>query len=590
MMREPDGFNILPEIHAPALTGEDMKSDGNAVHLRHMGRNLLLATACLGAPGMAPASGQTVDAPKLVVQITVDQLRGDLPMRVSERLPEGGFRYLLEHGTHYANAHYRHANTETAVGHATLVTGADPSGHGIVGNDWINPTTGAFVYNTEDDRHHLIGKEPKAHEGVSPRNLLSSTIGDELVLSNAGRSRVFSVSGKDRGAILPGGHAGKAFWYSKSSGEFVTSTYYYDAYPEWVTTWNATAPTERFRGGTWDLLQPQEAYIAAEMDDRPFEADFQDLGRTFPHHFGDGKYFTLLVGLTPAVDELTLEFTKQLIEKEHLGTGEVTDFLAVGFSATDYVGHMFGPASLESEDNLLRLDRVLASFFAYLDETVGLENTLIVLSADHGGPEAPEHVSSIGIAAGRFSFDHFKVPNELTAALQTRFGRDDLILTHSHPYLYLDYAAIRDAQLDPALVERFLAEEAIKIPGITYAMSRSELLSGRFADSPLQRQIRRSFHPGRSGAVHLVQDQFWFMHSTDEAAKLGLTGLAAIHGSPWVYDTYVPIFFAGHGVPARTISRRVATTDIAPTLAALLRIRPPSACLGDPLLEALERD
>ena len=208
--------------------------------------------------------------PKLVVQITVDQLRGDLPMRYRERLPKGGFRYLLEEGAHYVNAHYRHANTETAVGHATLVTGADPSRHGIVGNDWIDPKTGAFIYNTEDERHHLIGKKARAHRGVSPRNLLGSTIGDELVLSNAGKSRVFSVSGKDRGAILPGGHAGKAYWYSKSSGEFVTSTYYYDSYPEWVRAWNAGKPADRYRGKKWELLQPRENYVAKDIDDRPY--------------------------------------------------------------------------------------------------------------------------------------------------------------------------------------------------------------------------------------------------------------------------------------------------------------------------------
>jgi len=528
--------------------------------------------------------------PKLVVQITVDQLRGDLPMRYRERLPKGGFRYLLEQGTHYVNAHHDHANTETAVGHATLVTGADPARHGIVGNDWINPKTGAFVYNTEDERHHLIGKEPKAHQGVSPRNLLGSTIGDELVLSNAGKSRVFSVSGKDRGAILPGGHAGKAFWYSKGSGEFVTSTYYSDAYPEWVAAWNAAKPADRYRGKQWELSQPRETYVAKDLDDRAYEADFGDLGRTFPHSFGDGKYTTLIVGITPAIDELTLDFAKEVIEQEKLGGGEVTDFLAVSFSATDYVGHLFGPSSLESEDNIFRLDRVLASFFAYLDKTIGLENTLIVLSADHGGPEAPEYAQSIGIEAGRFPFDYFKKPNELTAALKQRYGRDDFILSHSHPYLYLDYAAIRDAKQDPAQVERFIAAEATKIPGIRYAMSRSELLDGRYVDAPLQRQIRRNFHPDRSGAIHLVQDQYWFLHSTDEAAKMGLSGLAAIHGSPWSYDTYVPIFFAGHGVSAQTVTRRVSTRDVAPTIATYLGIKFPSGSIGNPLEELTKSD
>ena len=527
-------------------------------------------------------------APKLVVQITVDQLRGDLPLRFRDRLPAGGFRYLLEQGTHFVDAHYRHANTETAVGHATLVTGADPSRHGIVANDWIDPKTGAFVYNTEDDRYHLIGAKKKPHKGVSPRNLLSSTIGDELVLSNAGQSRVFSVSGKDRGAILPGGHAGKAFWYSKSTGQFVTSTYYYEQYPQWVSTWNAKKPAKKYRGQTWALLNPLKTYNAKDIDDRKYEANFKSLGRTFPHGYGDDKYSNLIVGLTPAIDELTLDFAKTVISNEKLGAGEAVDFLAISFSATDYVGHLFGPSSLEAEDNILRLDRILASLFKFLDEKVGLENTLIILSADHGGPEAPEYVASIGMETGRFAFDHFKKPNEINVAMKKRFGRDDFILSHSHPYLYLNYEAIKEAGLDSSVVERFIAAEAIKLPGIAYAMSRSELIDGRFANSPVQKQIRRNFHADRSGAIHLIPEQYWFLHSTDEAAKMGLTGLAAIHGSPWAYDTYVPIFFAGNGIAAQTIHRRVSPTDIAPTIANYLGIKMPSGSIGQPLKEVFE--
>jgi predicted AlkP superfamily pyrophosphatase or phosphodiesterase len=527
-------------------------------------------------------------APRLIVQITVDQLRGDLPMRYRDRLGEGGFRYLLEQGVHYTNAHYRHANTETAVGHATLVTGADPAAHGIVGNDWIDPATGAFVYNTEDDRHHLVGKGPKAHQGVSPRNLLSSTIGDELVLSNQGRSRVFSVSGKDRGAILPGGHAGKAFWYSKSAGHFVTSSYYYDAYPAWVAAWNGTSPAEAYRGKAWELLREPSSYLAAEHDDRSYEAAVLGMGRVFPHPYGDDKYLTLKVGLTPAVDELTLAFAKTLIREERLGQGEVTDFLAVSFSATDYVGHLFGPSSLESEDMILRLDRTLAELFDAIDQAVGLENALIALSADHGGPEAPERASEIGISAGRFPFDYFKKGDSpLDRALEKRFGRSDLIADHSHPYLYLNEAAIREAGLDLAEVERFVAQKAMKVPGVFYALSRSEILDGRLVNAPLQNKIRRSFSPGRSGNVHLIPNPYWFLHSTDEADKMGIPGLAAIHGSPWAYDTYVPIFFAGGSLEARTISRRVAPTDIAPTIAAYLGIKYPSASIGEPLREVL---
>jgi predicted AlkP superfamily pyrophosphatase or phosphodiesterase len=551
--------------------------------------NLFVLSLCflLLSPQISWAEGKATTKPKLVLQITVDQFRGDLPTRYLDRLGQGGLRYLLEQGTYYTNAHYRHANTETAVGHATLFTGADPAIHGLVGNEWINPSTGESVYNTEDDRHHLIGKSPKPHQGVSPRNLLASTIGDELVVSNAGQSRVFSVSIKDRGAIIPGGHAGKAFWYSKSSGEFVTSTYYYDEYPEWVKKWNETKPADQYRGKTWELLNDRSTYLAGEMDDRPYEANLPPLGRTFPHQFGDNKYLYLILSLTPVGDELTLDFTKTLVENENIGQGDHVDFLAVSFSSTDYIGHLFGPSSLESEDNILRLDHTLAELFKFIDKKVGLKNTLIVLSADHGAPEAPEYMTSLGMEAGRFDFTYFREQGPLNKVLKKRFGRDDLIATHSHPYLYLNLDAIAEAKLDIKEVEHFIAEEVMKIPGIAFAQTRSDLLEGRISNSPLQIQIRRNFHPTRSGNIHMIQEQYWFLHSTDEAAKMGLGAIAAIHGSPWVYDTYVPIFFAGHNVRAQTIARPVAPSDIAATLASYLNIKFPSGSIGNPLEEVL---
>ena len=537
---------------------------------------------------LASKSPAASPKPRLILQITVDQLRGDFPGRYADRLPEGGFRYLMEKGTWYIDAHYRHANTETAVGHASLATGADPSRHGIVANDWIDQSTGAFVYNTEDDRHHIIGKDPKKHEGVSPRNLLSTTIGDEMVVHSGGRSRVFSVSVKDRGAILPGGHAGKAFWFSKSSGRFVTSTYYYDDYPQWVKQWNAAEPAEAYRDQSWDLLNDRATYIHGRMDDRPYEADLKPLGRTFPHPLGgDTKYFYLFLTLTPVGDALTLEFTKALVENERLGQNahSAPDYLQVSFSSTDYIGHLFGPSSLETEDNILRLDRILADLFQFIDEKVGLEQTLIVLSGDHGAPEAPEYMAELGLSTGRFAFDWFKTEGPLTEALQQKFGRSDLIAGHSHPYLYLNPKTIAEAGLDTAAVERFVAEELIKIDGIVYAMTRSDLLAGRITASPVQNQIRRSFHPTRSGNIHMVPEQYWFLHSTEEAEKMGIGSIAAIHGSPWAYDTFVPIFFAGHQVPARIVARPVAPTDIAPTLAAYLGVKSPSGSVGSILTE-----
>jgi predicted AlkP superfamily pyrophosphatase or phosphodiesterase len=532
---------------------------------------------------------QVAHSPKLVLQITVDQLRGDLPDRYLDRFGEGGFRYLLEQGTHYTNARYRHANTETAPGHATLGTGADPARHGIVANDWIDQQSGEFVYNTEDDRHHLIGSEPKPHQGVSPRNLLSSTFGDELVLHTNGGSRVFSVSSKDRGAILPGGHAGKAFWLSRSSGTYVTSTYYYDEYPEWARVWNETKPIQRYAGTSWTLLQDRSLYLFADQDDQPWEVDLPGFGRTFPHAFGDGLYLPLLVSLSPMADELTLDFAKTLMESEKLGMGEHTDYLAVSFSATDYAGHIFGPGSLESEDTILRLDRLLADLFAFVDEQVGLGNTLIVLSADHGGVEAPEQAIAIGIDAGRMSLDFFRKPNPVAEALKKRYGRDDLILGPSHPYLYLNTQAMAEAGLDPVEVEAFIVEEVTKLPAIERAFSAANLETTQASDEDLADYVRRSRHPARSGQIHLVQRPYWFMHSTEEASKLGLDSLAAIHGSPWAYDRFVPIIFAGHRIEARKVSRPVGPHEIAPTLSAYLGVKAPSGSDGSLLKEVLPR-
>ncbi|OUR94341.1 hypothetical protein A9Q87_01465 [Flavobacteriales bacterium 34_180_T64] len=547
---------------------------------------LLLITAF----GFSHAQDSESIRPKLVLQITVDQFRGDLPTRFLDRLGEGGLRYLIENGTYYSNAHYRHANTETAVGHATLFTGADPSRHGLVGNNWIDPSTGDVVYNTEDARYHIIGKDQKPHNGVSPNNILSTTIGDELVISNAGQSRVFSVSVKDRGAIIPGGHAGKAFWYSKSSGKFVTSTYYYDEYPQWAQDWNDSGPADQYRGKTWDLIQDPSTYYAKDLDDRPYEADFQPLGKTFPHQYGDDKYLYTRLSLSPAGDELTLDFAKTLMKNENVGHGVNTDFLAISFSSTDYIGHLFGPSSLETEDNILRLDRNLADLFSYVDKTVGLKNTLIVLSADHGAPEAPEYMTEIGMEAGRFDFTYFREQGPLNEILMERYGRDDLIATHSHPYLYLNMAAIAEAKLDLEEVENFIADEVMKIPGIAYAQTKSDLLEGRISNAPLQVQIRRNFHPVRSGNIHMIQEQYWFLHSTDEGQKMGLEGIAAIHGSPWAYDTYVPIFFAGNGIKAQTITRRVSPTDIAPTISNYLNIKFPSGSIGNPLKEVFIKE
>jgi predicted AlkP superfamily pyrophosphatase or phosphodiesterase len=544
-----------------------------------------------------PASAE--EAPRLVLQITVDQLRGDLPTRYYDRLGEGGFRYLLDSGVVYRNAHHAHANTETIVGHATLATGAHPSGHGMVGNLWFDRETGVTTYNVEDARFPLLTagadvdrdteidptQRAARSEGRSPSAILVSTFSDELRSSNDGRSRAIGVSVKDRGAISMAGHAGTAYWFSKASGEFVTSTYYLDDYPAWVTAFNATAPATRYAGAAWTLLHDQDSYLFGASDDREWETDVAGFGRTFPHDFGDGSspYFTTWLTLSPVGDELVLDFAKRALLGESLGADEVTDYLSVSFSSTDYVGHVFGPSSLEAEDNILRLDRTIADLLAFVDEQVGLDNTLIVLSADHGGPDAPGFLNSLGIPAGYVDPDTWDRQAAIER-IKSRFGIDaELIEAYDHPYLYFAGDVRNDPDIDQAELEAEVVAELMRFPGVSLAVSSEALRSADLPEGDIYDAVVRNFHPKRSGDVFLVFEPNWFINDFD-----GLV-VASTHGSPWNYDTFVPIVFAGHRIQASIVDRRVQTVDIAATLAAYLRIRMPSGSVGEPLEEVLHR-
>jgi predicted AlkP superfamily pyrophosphatase or phosphodiesterase len=527
---------------------------------------------------------KTSEKPKLVLQITIDQMRGDYPMRYKDRLSEGGFRYLMEKGTHYTNAHFQHADTETPIGHAALFTGTYPANNGIVSGNWFDKDKKRVIYNCEDDRYPIIGKEPATGQGRAPTNLLSSTIGDELIISNNGQSRMFSVSIKDRGAILPGGHTGKAFWYSKSDGSFISSTYYYNEYPDWVNKWNAKKFADKYKDTSWKLLHNGSSYVFGEDDDRPFEVDMFGMGTTFPHPInGDSKYFYASLIATPFGDEITADFAKTLIIEEKLGQGAQTDFIAISFSVTDYIGHVYGPSSLEAEDNILRIDRLLADLFLFIDEQVGLDQTLIIVSADHGMCEAPEHMQSLGFEVGRLTSETI-TKGTIKDALKARLGvSGNVIRLFEYPYIYLNEEEIKKTKYSVAEIETAVAEEIINIPGIIGAVTRTDLIKGSFTPTSVNRAILNNFHIKRSGHIHVIADQFWYFYYEMETT----TEIAAIHCSPWTYDTYVPLFFAGNGIPAQRIVRPVTPYDIAPTIATSLEIKPPSGSVGIPLVEVL---
>jgi predicted AlkP superfamily pyrophosphatase or phosphodiesterase len=534
-------------------------------------------------------------APRLVLQITVDQLRGDLPFRYYDRLPEGGFKYLIKNGTVYMDAHHAHANTETIVGHATLATGAHPSVHGMVGNLWLDREKGRIVYNIEDDRYELLSKDAGVDKGTeidptqkaagtqgrSPSSLMVSTFSDELSNHTAGKSKVFGVSVKDRGAVSMAGHSGKAFWFSKANGEFVTSSYYYKKYPDWVNRWNAKKVASSYSGKEWTLLNDPSTYLFKDADDQEWETDVYGFGRTFPHKFGKkgNKLLTTFLTLSPAGDEILLDFSKTLIEKEALGRDNTADYLSISFSSTDYVGHVFGPSSLESEDNLIHLDRTLADLFSYVDKTVGLDHTLIVLSSDHGSPEAPGYLHQNGIPAGYVNPKNWD-KNKAIKKIKKKFGiAEELIEKYEHPYVYLNQKVIKERKLDRVQIENAIAEELVKFKGVAMAVSSIALVSASLPDTDLYRMILNNFNPMRSGDIYIVFEPHWFINDFD-----GLT-VTATHGSPWKYDTFVPIMFAGSKIPAKHIYRRVHTVDVAPTLSRYVGAKPPSGSAGSVLKE-----
>ena len=564
---------------------------------------LASVVAALFLPGISTA--QEHARPRLVLQITVDQLRGDLPKRYSSEFGPGGFRYLAARGVVYGDAFHAHANTETVVGHTTLATGADPGTHGMVGNVWLDRGSGALIYNIQDARYPLLTQDAGIDQGTeidptqrlatsdgrSPAAILVSTFSDELALSSNGQSRIFAVSVKDRGAVPMAGHAGKAFWFSKKTGEFVTSTYYYRDYPSWAKDWNARKLAAGYTGKAWNLLHDRASYQFGARDSAQHEIDLPGYGRVFPHSFGrsDDKYFTTLLTMSPVGDDLTLSFAEALIDGEKLGQGRRTDYLSISLSSTDYVGHIFGPSSLESEDNLLRLDRTLAELFKFIDKRVGMANTVIVLSADHGAPENPAYLSEFGVPAKYFDATQLD-PKRLEQrpaieSIKRRFGIDkDLIQAFFPPYIYLNRAAIEERAANATEVQRVVADELQRMEGVWLAIPSGALADGSFPDTPLNHAILRNYNAKRSGDIYVVFDPGWFINEFD-----GLR-VASSHGAPWRYDQFVPLVFVVPGIPAQQVFREVLTTDVAPTLSALLRISPPSGSIGKPLLEVLKSD
>ena len=530
----------------------------------------------------AYAASATVTPPKLLVVIVIDGLPTEQLTRYRDQFGQGGLRRLLDEGTSFSNAHQAHGSTVTAVGHAAIMSGAYPNQHGIIGNNWIAPGTMRNVYCTEDTNHSYIGEDTKSTDGTSPALLRVDTLGDQLRYATGNRSKVIAISGKDRGAILLAGKTGTAYMYMDKTGQFASSTYYMKAHPEWVAKYRLARPQDQYYGKSWRPLLPDAAY-SGDAPDALYPATLTNRNK-FPFAFFsesgtiDSDYFNRLKA-SPYLDELTFDFARATVEGEQLGKNSagVTDVLGISLSAHDYINHAYGPESKMSHDHLQRIDRMLATFMNYLDRKVGKDDVMVVLTSDHGFPNTPEFAKANKGNAGRVESN--KLVSALNAALGAKYGDPKLVSAHSAPNFYLDTAAIEKAGRSRAEVEQFAAQFLRKQDGIAEVFTRSQLESAVTSTARLETLVRRGWHRELSGDVMVVTKPYWFF---------GYSSTGTTHGSPYNYDTNVPLILSGRKWFKPAYSGQYAeTVDIAPTLAHVLQLRPPAASEGRVLTEAL---
>ena len=519
--------------------------------------------------------------PKLVVVLVVDGLPQEQVTRYRDQFGQGGLRRLLEQGAWFSDAHQAHGITVTAIGHSAVLSGAYPYQHGVIGNNWIDPVTRQSVYCTEDSAHKYIGEETKPDDGTSPARLRVTTLGDELRYGTGNQAKVITVSGKDRGAILLAGKTGTAYMYMEKTGNFASSTYYMQQHPQWVQRYQAGKPQDRYYGKSWTPLLADSAYANDARDDivpaRPGARN------TFPFSYYsdsgslDADYYSRLKS-GPFLDELTLEFARAAVDGEQLGRNPagVPDILGVSLSAHDYVNHAYGPESRMSHDHLQRLDRMLAGFFADLDKKVGMDNVLVVLTADHGFANVPEFNETRGIPAKRI--DGAQLVANLNQHLAGALGVDKLVTTHSLPNIYLDYALAEKNGIGRARLEDEASRFLLQQDGLAQVYTRTQMETGAVA-TRMDTLMRRAWNRQLSGDLMVVTKPAWYFGK-------GVGGTS--HGTPYTYDTNVPLMVYGpRWIKPGAYGQYAEVVDIAPTLAHLLRIRQPSASEGRVLTEAM---
>jgi predicted AlkP superfamily pyrophosphatase or phosphodiesterase len=551
------------------------------------------------------ANAAVTERPRLVVLVVVDQLPRESLDRFAPLFPAGGFRRLMEKGADFAQCRHGHFPTYTGPGHAVMLTGAYANRHGVVGNRWYSRSLGRQVGAVEDERFPLIAGNAAASPtgGVSPAKLLSSTVGDVLRASTGGRAKVVSVALKDRTAVLLGGsRPSGAYWFDAAQCHFVTSTYYASELPGWVERFNAGAPCGKYAGGQWTKLRPDVDYAAfADADDAPYERDLLGLGRTFPHPVSEmapddrneGVERYGAVAATPFGNELVAAFARAAIEAENLGGDGVPDLLAIGFSSNDAVGHLYGPHSQEFLDVTLRTDRQLADLMRDLDRRVGEGRWILALTSDHGASPIPEYLETLGVLPERrddYRFDVEAARARVERNLAARFFGDGgppagfggffaSFQARTMPFVYLDRTAAGrlPGRVSFAELRALAAEEIRALDGVARAYEPETLVSP--GEDPFALAAARGWHPENGGDLVVQLRPYWLVAPSYYATS---------HGSPYTYDTHVPMLLHGKGIPSGRIHRPVAVADLASTLAALLGVSPPPFDEGRPLHEALE--
>ncbi len=540
-----------------------------------------LSTAAIAQPvkkGTVPEAPVFPKRPKLVVGIVVDQMRYDYLYRYYDRFSKGGFRRMMDQGFNCRNNHYHYAATYTGPGHTHIYTGSAPALSGIVGNDFYDRTAGRIMYCAEDTAVQTVGNTGSAGK-MSPKNLLVTTICDQLKLATDGRAKVFGVALKDRGAILPAGHAANgAFWFDSKDGNWISSTYYMKELPKWVQEHNSKRLPDQYLSKKWEPLLPLNQYLESAEDDQPYEALMPGEQKSvFPHEFvtlsGGSKYEGLRT--SPYGDALTKEFALAAIKGEELGKDAITDFLCVSFSSPDYIGHAFGTHAVETEDNYIRLDSQLADLFNQLDASVGKGEWVAFLSADHGVADIPGFLKTYHIPADVKTGG--EISDAAKAALQEAYGPGQWVLSYVNQQVYLNHALLQEKKIAVNDACDVIKRALLKQRGVLNVVNLNNP-GGQLMPSIQMEMLRNVYQPNRSGDVYIVFNAGWF-----EGRTRGTT-----HGTMYAYDTHVPLLFYGWGIkPGQTV-RRTAIADIAPTVAALLGILEPSGTIGAPIEEVLK--